>query len=231
MPSRRLMVLVVEDDRKTADIIQVSLAKDGYCVAFAHDGTAGLKAALSGQPDLVILDLMIPEMGALDVCGALRTQSSVPVVVLTALSTAKDKLAGLDLVADDYVTKPFSPLELMAKVQTILRRTVEDGRPAVRQTLSHSDLTLDPSSHTVTVQGRETHLTATELRLLELFMRDPGRLFSRSQLVDRALRYDYEGMNRTVDVHIWNLRRKIEPDPKHPRYVRTVYGEGYKLGG
>ena len=231
MPSRGPTVLVVEDDRKTADIIRVSLEKDGCRVAIAHDGRSGLKAALSERPDLVILDLMLPELGGLDVCGALRAQSSVPVIVLTAFTTEQDKLAGLDLGADDYVTKQFSPRELMAKVQAILRLTAEDGRPAVRQTLSHSDLTLDPSSHTVTVQGRETHLTATEFRLLELFMRDPGRLFSRSQLVDKALRYDYEGMDRTVDVHIWNLRRKIEPDPKHPRYVRTVYGEGYKLGG
>ena len=224
-------VLVVEDDRKTADIIRVYLEKDGYCVDIAHDGRAGLKAALAGQPDLVILDLLLPEVGGLDVCVALRAQSLVPVIVLTALTTEHDKLTGLDLGADDYVTKPFSPRELVARVRAVLRRTAEEGRDGAQQALSYSDLTLDPSSHTFKVQGRETHLTPTEFRLLELFMRDPGRLFSRSQLVDRALGYDYEGMDRTVDVHILNLRRKIEPDPKRPKYVRTVYGEGYKLGG
>ena len=230
MISEEPRVLVVEDDRKTADIIRAYLVKEGYRVTTAHDGKEGLNAALSDPPDLVVLDLLLPAMGGLDVCRTLRGESSVPIIMLTALTTEQDKLTGLDLGADDYVTKPFSPRELVARVRAVLRRTAEEGRGAGRESLGFRDLVLRSSSHTVKLRGREVSLTPTEFRLLEIFMREPGRLFTRSQLVDKALGYDYEGLDRTIDVHILNLRRKIEPDARRPKYIRTVYGAGYKLG-
>ncbi len=231
MPSERPRVLVIEDDSKTADIVRAYLEKDGYSVATAQDGKAGLKAALSDPPDLVVLDLLLPALGGLDVFRALGGESSVPVIMLTALTTERDKLTGLDLGADDYITKPFSPRELVARVRAVLRRTAEEGRSPGQESLVYRDLTLLPSSHIVTLRSREIRLTPTQFRLLEVLMREPGRLFSRYQLVNKALGYDYEGMDRTIDVHILNLRRKIETDPRNLEYIRTVYGEGYTLGG
>ena len=178
----------------------------------------------------MILDLLLPGMGGLDVCRTLRSEFDVPVIVLTALSTEQDKLNGLNLGADDYVTKPFSPRELAARVRAVLRRTSDEDDLAGSQELSFEELNLDLARHVVKVGLREAHLTPTEFRILAVLMREPGRLFSRTQLVEKALGYDYDGLDRTVDVHVLNLRRKIEPDPNQPQYVRTVYGLGYKLG-
>jgi len=230
LPTSRKRVLIVEDDYKTADIVRLYLEKDGYEVACCHDGRDGLDAVRASPPDLVVLDLLLPGMSGLDVCRALRSEFDVPIIVLTALSTEQDKLNGLNLGADDYVTKPFSPRELAARVRAVLRRTSDEDDLAGPQSLNFEDLNLDLARHVVTVGLREAHLTPTEFRILAVLMREPGRLFSRTQLVDKALGYDYEGLDRTVDVHVLNLRRKIEPDPNQPRYVRTVYGLGYKLG-
>ncbi len=230
MATGRKRVLIVEDDYKTADIVRLYLEKDGYDVDCSHDGRDGLDAVRSSPPDLVVLDLLLPGMSGLDVCRALRSESDVPIIVLTALSTEQDKLSGLDLGADDYVTKPFSPRELVARVRAVLRRTSDEDDFTGAQTLTFDDLSLDLARHIVKVGVREAHLTPTEFRILTVLMREPGRLFSRTQLVEKALGYDYDGLDRTVDVHVLNLRRKIEPDPNQPRYVRTVYGLGYKLG-
>ena len=231
MPPGLKRVLVVEDDVKTADIVRMYLEKDGYRVATAYDGPGGLEAARSDKPDLIVLDLLLPGLSGLDVCRTLRSESDVPIIILTALSTEQDKLNGLDLEADDYVTKPFSPRELVARVRTVLRRTREEALFRGTETLTQGDVSLELKHHTVAVRGQEVHLTPTEFRILTVLVREPGRVFSRSQLVEKALGYDYEGMDRTVDVHILNLRRKIEPDPYCPQYICTVYAMGYKFGG
>lgn len=233
MATTRKRVLIVEDDHKTAEIVRLYLERDGYLVTSVHDGRKGLEAARAEPPDLVILDLLLPGMSGLDVCRSLRSECRVPIIVLTALSTEQDKLAGLDLGADDYVTKPFSPRELSARVRAVLRRTSDgtlEGNAAVQPPLTYQELVLDLDRHVAKVSEIEAHLTPTEFRILAALMREPGRLFNRSQLVEKALGYDYDGMDRTVDVHILNLRRKIESDPNSPEYIRTVYGIGYKLG-
>ena len=223
-------VLIVEDDHKTADIVRRYLERDGYQVTAVHDGREGLEAVRADPPDLVILDLLLPGMSGLEVCRALRREFQVPIIVLTALSTEQDKLTGLDLGADDYVTKPFSPRELSARVRAVLRRTSDRAHGGAQPPLTYRELVLDLDRHVAKVGEIEAALTPTEFRILAVLMREPGRLFSRGQLVEKALGYDYDGMDRTVDVHILNLRRKIESDPNSPEYIRTVYGIGYKLG-
>ncbi len=230
MLASRQRVLVVEDDQKTASIIKAYLEKDSYAVTLAHDGEEGLEAARRNAPDLVVLDLLLPGLNGLTVCRALRAYSSVPIIILTALTTEQDKLAGLDLGADDYVTKPFSPRELVARVRSVLRRTSDETLPRSSGPLTYRDLTLNSRAQNVTAQGREVHLTPTEFSVLQVLMQDPGHLFTRSQLVEKALGYDYEGLERTIDVHILNLRRKIESGPNRQKYIITVYGRGYKLG-
>ena len=231
MASSKRRILVVEDDRKTADIVRLYLEKEGYHVLLAYDGTEGLDIAREGMLDLVVLDLLMPGASGLEVCRALRRESDVPIIMLTAMTTEQDKLDGLDLGADDYVTKPFSPRELAARVRAVLRRTIDDSIYRGPLEVEWGDLKIDLKRHSVTVTGQEVHLTPTEFRLLAILAREPGRVFSRTQLVDRALGYDFEGLDRTVDVHILNLRRKIETDPDQPAYISTIYGVGYKFGG
>ena len=231
MASRRRKILVVEDDPKTSEIIRLYLEGDGYQVLSAYDGAEGLKLALEEDPDLVVLDRLLPGMNGSDVCRAVRNESDVPIIMLTALSTEADKLEGLDIGADDYVTKPFSPRELVARVRVVLRRTTEDWLYIGSQQLDYGELKIDFPHHKVLVQEKDVHLTPTEFRILAVMARKRGRVFSRTQLVDRALGYDYDGMERTVDVHVLNLRRKIEADSNKPRYIKTVYGMGYKFEG
>lgn len=231
MPPGQKHVLVVEDDAKTSDIVRAYLETDGYRVTLAYDGGEGLATARKDPPDLIVLDLLLPVLSGLDVCRTLRHESDVPIIMLTALSTEEDKLTGLDLGADDYLTKPFSPRELAARVRTVLRRATEDDGFRKPEVLTYGEISLDLGQHSAMVRGEEMHLTPTEFRLLAVLVREPGRVFSRSHLVERALGYDYDGMDRTVDVHVLNLRRKIEHDPYHPDYIRTVYGMGYKFGG
>lgn len=231
MPLAQKQVLVVEDDVKTADIVRAYLETDGYRVVTVHNGEDGLNAARRNPPDLVVLDLLLPQLSGIDVCRALRNESPVPIIMLTALSTERDKLGGLDLGADDYMTKPFSPRELVARVRAVLRRTAEENGGRSSESLVYDKLTLDLEQCTVVIGSQTVHLTPTEFRILAVLVREPGRVFSRSQLVEKALGYDYDGMDRTVDVHILNLRRKIEDDPNHPQYIRTIYGMGYKFGG
>lgn len=218
-------VLVVDDDRKTVDLIRLYLERDGHRVAVANDGAQALDLAGQQPFDLIVLDLMMPLVDGLTVCRELREVSRVPIIMLTARTTEEDKLLGLNSGADDYVSKPFSPRELVARVRAVLRRT-SDGDDA---TVQHKGLTVDHARHEVAVQGAVVHLTPKEFRLLETLVREPGRVFSRSELINRVLGYGYEGLERTIDVHLLNLRRKIEPNPTQPIYIETVYGVGYRF--
>lgn len=221
-------ILVVDDDRKMVDLIRLYLEKDEYQVMVAYDGKQALEIARRFHPALVILDLMLPKVDGLEVCRLLRSESRLPIIMLTARTTEEDKLTGLDLGADDYVVKPFSPRELMARVRAVLRRTADDSQ-AGPSLLKSGDLEVDFLSRQVTLLDKDIHLTPKEFRLLEILIRQPGRVFSRLDLLEDAFGYDYPGLERTVDVHIMNLRKKIEPDPEYPRYVQTVYGIGYRF--
>ena len=220
-------ILIVDDDKKTTELIRLYLEKDGYRTLIAHDGRQALDLARQKRPDLIVLDLMLPEVDGLDVCRILRAESKVPIIMLTAKTTEEDKLLGLDLGADDYVTKPFSPRELLARIRAVLRRIGEE-RSEKRQ-VRFGDLVVDFVRHEVTVQGKPVYLTPKEFKLLEALIQEPGRAFTRLELLDRVFGFDYEGLERTVDVHVMNLRKKIEPDPRKPIYIQTVYGVGYKF--
>lgn len=221
-------VLVVDDDVKTVELVKLYLTRDGYRVLTAYDGIEALRLAREGRPDLIVLDLMLPDIDGLEVCRVLRRESDVPVIMLTARTTDQDKLTGLELGADDYVTKPFSPRELAARVRAVLRR-LPGERFSVE--IKHDELTMDFDKQEARFAGKPLNLTNIEFKLLGVLARTRGRVFSRAELIERAFGYDFEGFDRTVDVHILNLRRKIEPDPSRPRYIKTVYGVGYKFGG
>jgi DNA-binding response OmpR family regulator len=221
-------VLVAEDDRMQADLIRVYLERDGHSVRVVHDGRAALEHARTRRPDLLVLDVMMPSMDGLDVCRILRAESDVPILLLTARSTEDDKLLGLDIGADDYVTKPFSPRELAARVRALLRRAGK-GAPSAPDVRTVGDLEIDAARFEVRVAGRPVVLTAKEFGILETLAAEPGRVFTRSQIIDRAFGFDHDVLERTVDAHVLNLRRKIEQDPAEPRHVQTVYGRGYRL--
>jgi DNA-binding response OmpR family regulator len=221
-------ILVVDDDPKIVELIRLYLEKDGYWVLAADDGLEALALARQRCPDLILLDLLLPEMDGLDVCRILAAESEMPIIMLTAKSTDDDKLVGLDVGADDYITKPFNPREVVARVRAVLRRAGQEEAQAPSR-LRLGDLEIDCRCHEVRIRGERVSLTPTEFRLLETLARAPGRVFMRQELLDRVFGYDYEGLERTVDVHVRNLRSKIEPNPKEPAYVKTVYGVGYKL--
>ncbi|GIK37104.1 MAG: DNA-binding response regulator [Chloroflexota bacterium] len=225
-------ILVVDDDKKTVDLIRLYLEKDGYRVLVAYDGQQALELARQKRPDLVVLDLMLPQVDGLDICRTLRVRagSKVPIIMLTARTTEEDKLLGLDLGADDYVTKPFSPRELLARVRAVLRRVAEAEDKGPSQ-LRYDDLVVDLVRHEVRLGQAPIHLTPREFKLLETLAREPGRAFTRLELLDAVFGFDYEGLERTVDVHVMNLRKKIEPEPDQPRYVITVPGVGYRFEG
>ena len=221
-------ILVVDDDRNIVDLVRLYLERDGYQVLVAYDGLEALKLARQRRPDLIVLDLLLPEVDGLDVCRILQTESKVPIIMLTAKTTEEDKLIGLELGADDYITKPFSPRELVARVRTVLRRVGQEA-PESPTEMHFADLVIDRRSHEVRVRDEVVDLTPTEFRLLEVLAEEPGRAFTRLELLDRVFGYDFVGFERTVDVHVKNLRKKIESDPKQPTYVQTVYGVGYKF--
>jgi DNA-binding response OmpR family regulator len=226
--SMKPTILVVDDDRKTVDLIRLYLEKDGYRVLVAYDGRSAIDIARNHRPGLIILDLMLPKVDGLDVCSELRAESNVPIIMLTAKSTEDDKLIGLDLGADDYVTKPFSPRELVARVRAVLRRGMAEENSGPELIL-YGDLEVDFVRHEARVEGAPVHLTPKEFTLLEILIKQPGRVFSRLELLELAFGFDYQGFERTVDVHVMNLRKKIEIDPAHPRYVHTIYGVGYRF--
>ena len=219
-------VLVVDDDQKTVELVKLYLNRDGYRVLTAYDGVEALRLAREGHPDLIVLDLMLPGIDGLHICQALRAESDVPIIMLTARTTEQDRLTGLNLGADDYMTKPFSPKELAARVRAVLRRFPEERGP---REIKYGELIMNFTKHEASLAGRPLNLTTVEFKLLGVLVKEPGRVFSRVQLVERTLGYDFEGFDRTIDVHILKLRRKLEPDPSHPRYIKTVYGAGYKF--
>ena len=222
-------ILVVDDEPKIVRLARDYLEHAGFSVLAARDGPSALATVRAAKPDLVILDLGLPEMDGLDVCRALRKDSRVPIIMLTARDQETHKLVGLELGADDYVTKPFSPKELVARVRAVLRRIENENLGA--ETIRVADLTLDLPRMRLTLgpAAREVVLTPTEFQLLTALARQPGRIFTRAQLLDAVRGVAFESYERAIDTHIKNIRRKIEPDPRDPRYVLTVYGVGYKL--
>ena len=220
-------ILVVDDEPKIVDICRDYLSAAGFKVITAADGTRGLSLARNEKPDLVVLDLMMPGMDGLDVCRQLRREGTMPIVMLTARVEESDKLIGLELGADDYITKPFSPRELVARVRTVLRRAEGSSSPA--EVIRAADLTLDRNRYVVTLPTGEVSLTPTEFEILSALASQPGRIFSRGQLLMAARGVAFESYERAIDSHIRNLRRKIEPDDREPRYIVTVHGVGYKF--
>ena len=219
-------VLVVDDDVKTVELVRLYLNRDGYRVLTAYDGVEALRLAREGHPDLIVLDLMLPGIDGLEVCRILRGESDVPIIMLTAKTTDQDKLAGLNLGADDYVTKPFSPRELAARVRAVLRRLPGERGPAE---IKHGELIVNFSKYEASLAGRPLNLTPAEFKLLGVLVKEPGRVFSRGQLIEKAFGYDFDGFDRTIDVHILNLRRKLKTGIMHSINIKTVYGAGYKL--
>ena len=222
-------LLVVDDERKIVTVLKGYLEQAGFRVVTAGDGQMALTTFRHAKPDLVILDLMLPGIDGLDVCRALRRESSVPIIMLTARAEEADRLIGLELGADDYVVKPFSPREVVLRVRAILRRV--EGDVAASELLQAGAIALDLAAHQATVAGRPVELTPMEFELLAVLARAPGRTFARAQLLQQIQESPLEGFERTIDVHVRNLRAKIESDPKNPRYILTVYGVGYKLAG
>jgi DNA-binding response OmpR family regulator len=224
-------VLIIEDDPYTQDIVRLYLRRDGYKVLTAGDGTEGLRLAREASPDLVVLDLMLPGLDGMEVCRALREHSEVPIIMLTARVDEEDRLAGLDLGADDYVTKPFSPRELAARVRAVLRRTARESQSEGPQEVRHGELTIDLRARRVFLKGTPVRLTPIEFRLLSLLMSEPGRTFTRDEIIARVFGYDFDGFDRVVDAHVSNLRKKLAARPDGPRYIHTAYGVGYRFGG
>lgn len=223
-------ILIIEDEAKIVRTIRLYLEQGGYAVIWAEDGTQGLASFHHEKPTLVLLDLNLPgQLDGLDVCRTLRRESNVPVIMLTARTEETDRLIGLELGADDYITKPFSPREVVARVRAVLRRV---ELPEVsHQIVEAADIRADLQRHTVTVAGVLVTLTVNEFDLLVVFMRSPGQVYSRAQLLELTQGTTYEGYERTIDQHVKNLRQKIEPSPPEPRYILTVRGVGYKFTG
>ena len=220
-------ILIVDDEAKLRDLIRVYLEQEGYRIVEAEHGRAALYVARTEKPDLIILDLMMPEMGGYEFMRAFSREAETPVIMLTAKVEDQDKILGLELGADDYLTKPFNVRELIARVRAVLRRT---NKQAVEPDFLRAfDIVLDRNGRTVQVAGREADLTPSEFELLATLMAAQGQVFSRLDLLDRMSGEAYEGYERTIDVHIRNLRTKIEPDPRHPKYIETVYGMGYRF--
>ena len=222
----RRRVLVVDDDENIVQLVKMYLERDGYQVWTALDGSEALVEYRRARPDVIVLDLMLPGVSGLDVCREVRRESNVPIIMLTARTTEADKLTGLDLGADDYVTKPFSPRELLARLRAVLRRVpgVNEGGP---EEIVVGALTLYPRRFQAEVHGKPIRLTPTEFNLVRTMAEAPGQVFSRAQLIERAFGYDFEGFERNVDVHITSVRRKLDKGPS--RFIKTVYGLGYKI--
>ena len=230
-----MKILIVDDEPRIVDGVRKYFEQAGFDVLAAYDGPTGLSLARAEKPDLVVLDLMLPGLDGLDVCRELRRESNVPIIMLTARVEETDKLVGLELGADDYVTKPFSPRELVARARAVLRRVQAADTPPATKTYHFGDVVFDVAAQrcvVVTGEGegeRVVPLTPTEFSLLHVLVQHPGQVLSRMQLLEAAHLGVYDGVERTVDVHIHNLRRKLEPDPTHPRYIHTVFGAGYRF--
>jgi DNA-binding response OmpR family regulator len=225
----RANVLVADDDHRQAEVVRRYLVADGHEAVVVHDGRSALAQARRLRPDLLVLDVMMPGMDGLHVCRTLRAESDLLVLMLTARTTEEDLLLGLELGADDYLTKPYSPRELMARVRTLLRRTRQVGAANTADVRRVGGVTVDPATHLVTVDGEAVECTRGEFAILAAMSEQPDRVFSRAQLLHHTRGIDRSSTERTIDVHVMNLRRKIEPDPQRPARLVTVYGVGYKL--
>ncbi|MDH3399226.1 MAG: response regulator transcription factor [Acidimicrobiia bacterium] len=219
-------ILVVDDELKITRLLRDYLQQAGFRVVTAADGQAALSVARAERPDMIVLDLGLPGLDGLDVTRTLRKSSDVPIIILTARAEESDRIVGLELGADDYLVKPFSPKELVARVRAVLRRV--DASVGAPDLVRAGDLEIDTTKRSVIVAGRAVDVTPTEFELLLHFARSPGRVYTRSQLLDALHGVAFESYERAIDAHVKNLRRKLEPDPAHPQYLLTVYGVGYK---
>jgi DNA-binding response OmpR family regulator len=230
--NQKFKILVVEDEKNILDVVEAYLKKEGYEVYSTTDGNKALELFENTSPHLIILDLMLPGISGEDICKKVRSLSDAPVIMLTAKSAEESKLEGFSIGADDYVTKPFSPRELMQRVKAVLRRSYRDGNPLSDIiSFNNDDLKIDMRKHEVSKKGQNINLTPNEYKILLIFASNPGQVFTREILVEKAFGYDYDGYDRTIDTHIKNIRQKIEDNPKKPKYILTVYGVGYKFGG
>ncbi len=228
MASEAKKILLVEDEKTIRDVVTAYLEKDGYLVRCVGDGQSAIEEFEKYTFDLIVLDLMLPKLSGERVCRAIRDTSDVPIIMVTAKDGIEDRIVGLELGADDYLIKPFSPRELIARVRALLRRAHTESEPAL-ETLDFGDLVVDISGHKVMVEGKEVDLTASEFKLLTTLARYPGRVYTRMELVEKVLGYDFEGYERTIDSHVKNLRAKLGDDPRNPRWLYTVHGVGYRF--
>ncbi|GMK41442.1 DNA-binding response regulator [Paenibacillus sp. CCS19] len=224
-------ILMVDDEEKIREVVVSYLQMDGFRTIETDKGLQALELVRNGNIDLVILDLMLPDLSGVEVCKSIRQFSTIPIIMLTAKVTEEDRIQGLTLGADDYVLKPFSTRELIARVKANLRRAQDDAVLAETLSFKDGDLILRPSKHEVYKSGSPVSLTPNEYRLLQTFARHPGRIFSREELIEKVLGFDFEGDARAIDQHVKNLRQKIESDPKKPEYVITVFAVGYRFAG
>lgn len=225
-------ILVVDDEPKIAEVVKSYLVNSGYVVSEAYNGRDALQMFEKTNPSLIILDLMLPDISGEDICKTIRKKSSVPVIMLTAKVEEENILKGLNIGADDYVTKPFSPRQLVARVAAVLRRTADttDSGTDIK-IYNHGDLVIDTAKYEVKKEAEIVNLTPNEYKILITLVSHPLKVFTRNELITMALSEDFDGYDRTVDAHVKNLRQKIETDPKNPKYILTVYGIGYKFGG
>lgn len=221
-------ILVVEDEPVVVEVVERYLLREGYSVLTAGDGEAGLQRFTESRPHLVVLDLMLPKLGGMEVCRRIREQSRTPIIMLTARGDEMDRIAGFETGADDYLAKPFSPRELVARVKAVLRRSYDDATADPGGLVVSGDITIDPRSRTVDVGGTSVDLTAREFDLLQFLTANSGTVFSREQLLERVWKYEWYGDASTVTVHIRRLRTKVERDPENPRHIKTVWGIGYR---
>ncbi len=227
-PSKK--IVVVDDDPSVQEVVRAYLERDGYLVYVAGTAAEGLAIAERVKPGLLVLDLMLPDRPGEDVAREIRERSDLPILMLTAKASEDERVDGLALGADDYLTKPFSPRELVARVRAIMRRTQDTETPLVNVlTFDDGALEIDTVAHEVRRDGEPVELTPNEYKLLQTLARYPSRVYSRFELIHHVQGYEYDGYERTIDAHVKNLRKKIEPDPKHPRYVETVFGTGYRF--
>lgn len=225
-------ILVVEDEKKILDVVKAYLEKEGFKVKTASDGKKAIEVFDSENFHLIILDLMLPEISGEEVCSHIRISSDVPIIMLTAKVEEDDKIEGLSIGADDYITKPFSPRELVSRVKALLRRSYRKSNPLFEKvSFDNGDLEINLTKMEIKKKGENISLTTNEFKILSSLLTNPGQVFSREQLIENAFGIEYDGFDRTIDTHIKNIRRKIEDDPKNPKYIITVYGIGYKFGG
>ncbi len=222
-------ILIVEDDPDTVKLVTAFLVRDGYRVLAVHNGIAGLRMAREQKPDLVVLDLMLPGLDGWEICRAIREESAVPIIMLTAMVDEEDRLAGLELGADDYVTKPFSPRELAARVRAVLRRSAANGESAPTDVIQYRDVSVDVARRMASVNGTVMDLTRTEFAILVHVLSNPNRVITRHNVINAVFGHDFDGFDRTVDRHVSNLRRKLKERSSGGDLIETVYGVGYRL--